>query len=59
MYFIKSNKINFLMLKKFIIILIFSIILTSESFADKMRECTLTPEIWSVGLLPNTKIQIT
>lgn len=55
MYFIKSNKINFLMLKKLIIILIFSIILTSESFADKMRECTLTPEIWSVGLLPNTK----
>ena len=43
------------MLKKFIIILIFSIILTSESFADKMRECTLTPEICSVGLLPNTK----
>ena len=43
------------MLKKLIIILVLSITLTSESFADKMGECTLTPEIWSVGVLPDTK----
>ena len=55
MSFVKHNKINFLMLKKLIITLVFSIILTSEGFADKMGECTLTPEIWSIGVLPDTK----
>ena len=31
------------------------IVLTSESLADKMGECILTPEIWSVGVLPDAK----
>ena len=43
------------MLKKLIITLVLSIILVGESFADKMGECTITPEIWSVGVLPDTK----
>ena len=30
-------------------------VLTSESLADKMGECILTPEIWSVGVLPDAK----
>ena len=43
------------MLKKLNITLVLSIILVGESFADKMGECTITPEIWSVGVLPDTK----
>ena len=43
------------MLKKLIITLVLSIILVGESFADKMEECTIAPEIWSVGVLPDTK----
>ena len=43
------------MLKKLIITLVLSIILVGESFADKMGECTIAPEIWSVGVLPDTK----
>ncbi len=43
------------MLKKLIITLVLSTILMSKSFADKMGECILTPEIWSVGILPDAK----
>jgi len=43
------------MIRNFIIMILLCIVLTSESLADKMGECILTPEIWSVGVLPDAK----
>ena len=54
MCFITNNKIV-LMFKKFTIFSVFLLLLTGTCFADKMGECALTPDIWSVGILPEAK----
>ena len=43
------------MIKKFIFITVFFVFMLSKSFANETMSCPITPELWSVGVLPKVK----